>query len=118
MGLFNFLLASNDYLTGIFDGSKLEGEGYEYLIPIVKFFNQFLIPISITLLLAGTFISIFLAFMMIKQEDSSKKTALRSRLIGIVITVLIVTALIWLLAWLIANYPAIMGSIRENIDPK
>ena len=83
---FFHLLAATDYTTGIFDGSKLEGTRYEYLMPIVKFANQYIVAISVMLLIAGGFLTIFLGFMIAKNENAEQRAKLRQRMYGIIVT--------------------------------
>ncbi len=113
---FFHLLAATDYTTGIFDGSKLEGTRYEYLMPIVKFANQYIVAISVMLLIAGGFLTIFLGFMIAKNENAEQRAKLRQRMYGIIVTFFIVLFLIWFLSWFLTVLSDVFDPIRDSVS--
>ena len=122
MSLFNLLGTSSSdlssqypHLSGIFDGTKIP-EGYEWLKPIINFLNQYLIPITIALLVMGAFLAIFMGIAMARAEDSSKAADLKKRMWGLIVTVLVVLGLIWLLSWLFSALPTIIETFRGPIQ--
>ena len=120
MRLFNLLGTSSSsveysHLSGIFDGTNIP-EDYEWLKPIINFLNQYLIPITITLVVMGAFLAIFMGIALARAEDSGKAGDLKKRMWGLIITVLVVLVLIWLLAWLFSALPTIIETFRGPIQ--
>ncbi len=110
---------SSPYLTGIFDGSKFVGTDYDFIVPIIEFINQFIIPITITLVVMGAFLAIFIGIAIAKAESSSKAAELKKRMVGIIVTIVICLALFWFLGWLFSALPTIIeffkGPVISNL---
>ncbi len=102
-----------EHLSGIFNYHNVAG--YEYLKPIINFLNQYIIPISVTLLVMGAFLAIFLGIAMARAEDSNKAADLKKRMWGVIVAVLVVLALIWLLGWLFSALPTIVSTFRDPV---
>ena len=121
MKFFNFLLATtagdDAHLDGpYFNGTNLKNTQFEGLTEIVKFLNQFIMPITIVLCIMAALFAIVLAFYMIKSDDPSNQAKYKKRMFGIVSTIVIVLALLWLLGWLFASLPTIMNSIADGLS--
>ncbi len=120
MRLFNLLGTSSSsveysHLSGIFDGTNIP-EDYEWLKPIINFLNQYLIPITITLVVMGAFLAIFMGIALARAEDSGKAADLKKRMWGLIVAILVILALIWLLAWLFSALPTIIETFRGPIQ--
>lgn len=122
MSLFNLLGTSSSdlssqypHLSGIFDGTNIPDD-FAYLRPIINFLNQYIIPITITLLVMGAFLAIFMGIALARAEDSGKAADLKKRMWGLVVAVIIILALIWLLAWLFSALPTIVEFFRGPIE--
>lgn len=122
MSLFNLLGTSSSnlssqypHLSGIFDGTNIPDD-FAYLRPIINFLNQYIIPITITLLVMGAFLAIFMGIALARAEDSGKAAELKKRMWGLVVAVIIILALIWLLAWLFSALPTIVEFFRGPIE--
>ena len=120
MGIFNFLLAgeassANDpYLKGIFDGSKIDSN-YGWIQEIIRFLNQYLIPITIFLVALAAVFVIVLLFMTMKTDDPAKQKEFRKRMFQIAGTMLICLALVWLLGWLFTALPDIINAFKGPV---
>ncbi len=126
LGIFNFLLRMEDatgglvdknndpYLDGIFKGSKID-DNYAWIKEIIRFLNQYLIPITIFLLALAAVFVIVLLFMTMKTDDPAKQKEFRKRMFQIAGTMLICLALVWLLGWLFSALPSIINAFKGPV---
>lgn len=123
LGIFNFLLdvnnsagvgANDPYLKGIFDGSKINDE-YAWIKEIIRFLNQYLVPITIFLLVLAVVFVVVLLFMTMKTDDPAKQQEFKKRMFQIAGTMVICLALVWLLGWLFTALPDIINTFKGPV---
>ena len=101
--------------NGIFQGTT--AAGYDWINTIIEFLNSAVIPMTITLLIAGALLIIFLSVLMVKAESSDDAKKYRKRIIGVGVTVFIVLILLYFIGFFLPRIPEIVQSIRESISP-
>ncbi len=97
-------------LGAIFSSANL-GD-YQYLKSIVDFLDMIIIPLTVTLSVAGAVFAVVIAFMIIKAESADRADEMKRRLLGLIITVITVTAVVWIFGLFLSNFSSIMKVIR------
>lgn len=85
---------------------------YGWVDDIVDFLNASIVPIIITLSIAGALLVIFLSVLMVKAESTADASKYKKRIFGILATIAIVIVLLFFLGWLLPNLPYVINEIR------
>lgn len=98
-------------LLGVFENSYSELEGtYDWLLPIVKFLDGLLIPLTIIVAVAGAIWVIILGVQLARAESADKAQEAKKRLINVAVAIVAAIVFIWLLTWFAAS----VGTIFKN----
>lgn len=110
------LLSAADGKTMVvgFDPEHLEGEGYKNIATIMRFLNEYLIPITIGLLALAVILAIVLGVQLGKAEDAKAASDAKKRLIGIFIAFVTFLVALWIGAVIMNNIPEIVKTLRET----
>ena len=97
-----------------FDPAKLDGAGYKNIATIMKFLDQYLIPITIGLLALAVILAIVLGVQLGKAEDAKAASDAKKRLLGIFIAFASFLVALWIGAVIMNNIPEIVETLRET----
>lgn len=98
-------------LGGVFNlDDKSFGTGFGWLLPIVKFIDNLLIPITIILVVVGAVWVIFLGVGLAKADSADKAQEAKKRLINVAVAMVATIVFVWLLAWFASQVPTLFGS--------
>ncbi len=102
---------------GIFPLIENPASDYQWINEVLMFLNSAIIPFIITLCIAGAFLVIFLAVLMVKAESSGDAEKYKKRLIGILATIAIVIVLLFAIGFFLPQIPSIIDGIRGATWP-
>lgn len=97
-------------LLGVFESAYTSLSGnYDWLLPIVKFLDGLLIPLTIIVAVAGAIWVIILGVQLARAESADKAQEAKKRLINVAVAIVAAIIFIWLLTWFAANIGTIFG---------
>ena len=102
MGIFTFLADTSSNANTY--GETSWGQA------ILGFLQDYLVPITITLLVMAAIFCVVLAFLMMKTEKPETQATYKKRMFQICIAILVSLALVWILYWLLGS-PGFKGFI-------
>ena len=109
-GLMSILSAISDVAKKLEDGSYENiGTGYAFLAPILRLVDNFMIPLMIVVLAAGTIYAVILGVNMARADSSETRDAAKKRLINCIVGFAIIVVLLAIIYALAANIESVLG---------
>ena len=108
----NFL---TNMMGAIFNVQESSFANYSWLLPIVKFLESLLIPITIILAVAGAIWVIVLGVQLARAESADKASEAKKRLINVAVAIVAIIVFIWLLSWFASQVPTIFGTEKNPL---
>ncbi len=93
--------------------SDLASTDYEFLIPVFKNLERFLVPLLIAVATAGMIYAVYLGVNLIRADETNKREEAKKRLIWAIIGIVVMIAGIALLYILRNNIGTIMGIVQN-----
>ncbi len=91
LGIYNFLL----------DSTTNEDRTSEWKQQILDFLKEYLVPITIFLLILTAVFSVVLTFLIMKTENPETQAKYKKRMVQLLVTIVICLLLVWVLYWLL-----------------
>ncbi len=105
------------YMLGeLFNVKKLEDAGYGGIAEIMKFMNEFLVPITIGLLALGVIFAIVMGIQIAKAPDASKASDAKSRLFGILFGFICFICAVWIGSIILNAIPDIVEFLKSSLS--
>jgi quinol-cytochrome oxidoreductase complex cytochrome b subunit len=107
-----------DFLAGpfsaIIEDQFGKSSASSWLKPVVKVFDDLIVPITIIALIVGAIWLIWLGVKLARAEDEKGQKEAKKAIINVAIALVCVIVMMWVLVWFAANFNTIFG--QKPID--